>query len=157
MTRVTNLVAIMCSAIIKPSALIIQALESHLSPVIQTQWCPPTTRMKRGLQEERRPPSTGYASMKNVHLVGTLQGLGERKKKRCCWSRERWQGNTGCPCRWPVQNKKEEAFFPKKQAAKFLLTPAVKLTVVPVKTITVRSNARIWSAAARATMHGRSA
>lgn len=36
MTRVTNLVAIMCSAIIKPSALIIQTLESHLSAVIQT-------------------------------------------------------------------------------------------------------------------------
>lgn len=37
--------------------------------------------MKRGVQEERRRPSTDNASMKNVHLVGTLQGL--RVEKTC--------------------------------------------------------------------------
>lgn len=35
--------------------------------------------MQRGAQEERRPPSTDYASVKNVHFVGMLQGLGGEK------------------------------------------------------------------------------
>jgi len=64
----------MCSAIIKPSSLIIQSSESRLSLVIRTQRCSFTSGTKRGLREERGHPSTDDAGMTDTHLGGRLQG-----------------------------------------------------------------------------------
>lgn len=117
MTRVPSLVDIMCSAIIKPSALIIQSLESHLNSVVWTWWCSPITRTKRGVWEERQCPRSDDDSTKNSDLVERFCGpRGERSCSAAEVGGDSGDSHAGSPCptlrwRWPVQKKGKEGSF----------------------------------------------
>lgn len=98
MTRVPSLVDIMCSAIIKPSAPIIQSLESHLNSVVQTWRCSPTTGTNRGVREDRQCPRSEDASTKNSDLVGRFRGpRGERSCSAAEAEGDSGDGHAGSP------------------------------------------------------------
>lgn len=162
MTRVINLVHIMCSAIIKPSGLIIQNSKNHLCLVIQTLWSSLVTGMKRWDLRERGHPSTHDASMENYHPAGKVSEMeGKEAALLQNWGGGgwggRWKGRLGRSPPEVTSSVGDEGglFFPKEQWVTFVVTSAVKLTPVPVKIIYKGCKTMVWFAAATATMYGR--
>lgn len=96
MTRVINLVHIMCSAIIKPSVLIIQNSKNRLCLVIQILWSSLITGMKRWDLRETGHPSTHDASMENYHPAGKVSEMeGKEAALLQNWRTEGWEGGEG--------------------------------------------------------------
>lgn len=164
MTRVINLVHIMCSAIIKPSVLIIQNSKNHLCLVIQILWSSLVTGMKRWDLRERGHPSTHDASMENYHPAGKVSEMeGKEAALLQNWRTGGWEGGEG---RWgqlgrfppevtSLVGDEGGLFFPKEQWVTFVITSAVKLTPVPVKIIYMGCKTTVWFTAATATTYGR--
>lgn len=68
--------------------------------------------MQRRAQEERIPPSTDNASVKNVYFVGTLQGLGGEKGAVILKQGEMAGITQGAPADDQFKIKRRVRFFP---------------------------------------------